>query len=670
MQKIKVPRYIQWIVLTGIIFLVLMTILRVVLVLIFGHNVSWSSLISPFFLGFRFDLRMVCIVSLIVFLIGSIKPLHPLNKKAGRAVSFWLYGIYSAVFCFLYAIDFYHYAYLSQRLNGSILNYSEDAKISLYMMWESYPLIKFFFGVVLGVLGLLALIRLTYNYILSKPIASVKSSRIIWGSLFFIFLAIGIFGRVGQYPLRWSDAFSFTSDFKSQVALNPFQSFFSSISYRHATYDIAKVKEHYTWLANELGVTKPDTTNLNFERVITPSDTAASRVKPNVVLVICESFSAYKSSMIGNPLNTTPFFNQMAKEGIYFQHCFSSSYGTARGIWAVITGVPDVQLFKTASRNPSAVDQHTIINDFAGYEKHYFLGGSLSWANIRGLLSNNIDDLHFHEEGDYKAAKIDVWGISDKNLFLEANKVFAVQNKPFFAVVQTSDNHRPYTIPDEDQKVFQKQKVPLDTLKKYGFSSVEEYNAFRYTDFSFKTFIEAAKKEKYFDNTIFVFVGDHGIVGDAGDMLPKIFTNQSLTSEHVPLLIYAPSLVKPATYSFPASQVDVLPTIAGLCNIGYRNTTLGKDLLQVAKTGDDHSAFVIDIDSRKIGVINNNIYYNYRITGSGDNIGSIIDNKPLQVTDSLRSKYRFMTDAYYHTSRYLLLNNKKKTVANSTALIK
>jgi len=63
------------------------------------------------------------------------------------------------------------------------------------------------------------------------------------------------------------------------------------------------------------------------------------------------------------------------------------------------------------SRNPQAVDQHSVINDFQGYEKLYFLGGSASWANIRGLLNNNIGGLHLYEQDSYEAPKIDV-GVS------------------------------------------------------------------------------------------------------------------------------------------------------------------------------------------------------------------------------------------------------------------
>lgn len=661
MQKLKVPRYIQWLVITGLFFLLLMTLLRLAFIFTFKSGFHFSSLLPSLLLGIRFDLRIVCLACMLFFLLGSIKFLHPIQTKAGSSLSFTLWAVFSLVFCFFYVVDFAHYSYLFQRLNASVLNYLEDAGISMSMVWQSYPVIWIIAAIVTGTFLLLAMVKLIYNYILSKPITSNKASRMSWGLVFFILLSLGIFGRAGQYPLRWSDAFALGSDYKAQVALNPFQSFFSSLDYRHATFDIKKVKEHYAYMSAYLGVDHPDSATLNFERIVTgsPKEFDSSR-KPNVVVVICESFSAYKSSMVGNPLNTTPFFNQMVQEGIYFDRCFSPSYGTARGVWAVITGIPDIQLNKTASRNPAAVDQHTIINDFDGYEKFYFLGGSTSWANIRGVLTNNIDGLHIYEQENFKAAKIDVWGISDKNLFLESNKILASSHNPFFAVIQTADNHRPYTIPEEDLKMFRKNNLPSDTLKKYGFESLDEYNAFRYTDFGYQQFIQAAKKEAYFNNTIFVFVGDHGINGNVGNMLPRVFTEQRLSSEHVPLLLYAPALLKPSRYSFAASQLDVLPTAAGLAGISYHNNTLGKDLLQYAAGKKPDAAFITDPDTRRIGIVSNSLFYSCNINGSSEFFGSAVTNQPVNLTDSLRRQYRQITDAWYQTARYLLFNNKKK----------
>jgi phosphoglycerol transferase MdoB-like AlkP superfamily enzyme len=178
-----------------------------------------------------------------------------------------------------------------------------------------------------------------------------------------------------------------------------------------------------------------------YGRLIEPGSKAFES-QPNVVLVLCESFSMYKSSMSGNPLNSTPYFNQMCNEGIFFERCFTPSFGTARGVFATITGIPDVQLSKFSTRNEESVNQRTIINDFDGYEKYYFIGGRSQFNNFKGLIAN-INNVQVYEEGSYKAKPLNVWGISDKDLFLEANEMLSKQPKPFFAIIQTADNHRP-----------------------------------------------------------------------------------------------------------------------------------------------------------------------------------------------------------------------------------
>ncbi|WP_096510845.1 LTA synthase family protein [Filimonas lacunae] len=664
MENLKIPRYIRWIGNTGIFFLLLMTLARIVLVYVFRTpSQKDTELIDAYLMGMRYDLRIVSIGCLVLFLIGSIPPLHPLRKKWGKRIAFWLWGVFATILAVFYIVDFGNYAYLSQRLSATLLNYAEDTNISLKMAWQTYHLGWTILGLVLIIIVLLAFVRVLYNRALQQPGPYKAKRSVAWGILFFLLLGLGIFGRIGQYPLRWSDAFALRGgDFAANVALNPFQSFFSTLNFRHATFDAKKVKAGYSWMSSYLGVDKPDSNTLNYQR--TEHADSLLTGKPNVVLVICESFSLYKSSMSGNPLNTTPFFNGLCQQGVFFNHCFTPTYGTAKGVWATITGVPDVQLFKTASRNPAAVDQHSIMNDFNGYEKFYFLGGSASWANLRGLLTNNLPELHLYEQDDYEAKKVDVWGISDKNLFLEANKVLKQQQKPFFAIVQTADNHRPYTIPAEDMQEFKKESVPLDSLKKYGFGSVDEYNAFRYTDFSYRKFIEAAQKEPYFRNTIFVFIGDHGIPGDASAILPKAFTDQGLTFENVPLLFYAPALIKPETHSSIASQIDVMPTIAGLCNISYTNTAQGRNLLDrqrlATDSGRSNCAFIIDTEKKRLGIVKGDYFYSYGMDNSSpEQISNIRNNDNAPIADSIRKQYRMMTDAFYETSRYLLLNNKK-----------
>jgi hypothetical protein len=684
---------------TGIIFLLIMSLLRLALFLVFsrqGH--SFPEVFSSFLLGIRFDLRYVGILGLLLFLSGSLAGKALFQRKAGRRWVLGMTGGAAFLVVFFYSIDFAHYSYLSQRLNASVLNYLADAAISSTMVWQTYPVFRILLLLVAGTWGLSRLMRWVYERIARQgvamprlvgdrigeqpaavamdgqkdlPAAKGRARRIHigWYAGCFLLLALAVFGRVGQYPLRWSDAFGLGSDYQANLALNPFQSFFSSLRYRHSAYDPAKVREAIPVLAPFYGwdravppLEKGGLPAGIFDRKVAPRGGALAS-KPNVVVVICESFSAYKSSMWGNPLNTTPFFAEMSRNGIFFDRCFTPSYGTARGVWAVLTGIPDVAAATTtSSRNPQAVDQHTIIGDFDGYDKYYFLGGSTSWANIRGLLTDNIAGLRLYEQQDYSAPKVDVWGISDKNLFLEANKALRKERKPFFAVIQTADNHRPYTIPAEDRAAFHPVSVSSEELRRNGFESNEEMNAFRYTDFGYRTFIEAAEKESYFDNTIFLFVGDHGIPGDASTLFPRAWTDQRLTAEHVPLLIYAPKLLPAVRISRECSQLDVLPTLAGLCGISYRNTTLGRDLLDSAGYGGKGLAFIYDPDQFYIGVIRGNYFYRRQLKTGKEEIVSVVGKDPLPAAvgrGPAKAAMSRLSDAMYEAARYMLLRNKK-----------
>jgi len=664
MIKIIQSRFIRWLLATGVFFLLMMTLLRVIFHFVYKPS-GENNFINSFGMGFRYDARVVCVFLLILMLIGGIvlffKSFENKNFRKSLLMFSRFFGLLIIV---IYTFDFAHFAYLRQRLNGSVLSYAEDTKISLDMVWQSYPVIKILLAWVISFAAIFFATRFLYK-LSNKSLSKINRKNVVAGYFIcFLLFSLAIFGRIGQFPLRWSDAYRFNSDYKANLALNPFQSFASSLKFRNAGYDIQKTKQYYRLVASQIGVTKPDTSALNYWRTTAVND-SSNTTRPNIVLVICESFSAYKSSMWGNPLNTTPYFNELCKQGIFFKNCFSPAYGTARGVWAIITGIPDVTEIKTASRNPGLADQKTVFNDMDGYEKFYFIGGSASWANIRGVLTGNIQSLHLYEQEDYHSPKVDVWGISDKDLFVESNDVLKKQGKPFFAIIQTANNHRPYTIPEEDRPFIKFRNFPKDTLEKYGFWSNEELNAYAYMDYTYKTFFDAASKEKYFNNTIFVFVGDHGIRGNAGDMMPKVWTDQGLTTQHVPLLFYAPSLLKPMVDERKVSQVDIMPSIAYLANISVTNTTLGRNIFSqpvLTDTISNHT-FVIDPDKKVIGLVGEKHYYEYDLRTKKDGIFSLSNNETVVQSgaiDTLLGKMRNLTLGYYETSRYMLFNNKKK----------
>lgn len=661
----RIPRTVRWVFAIAFLLLFAMTAARVFSWYMFRvPGMEAPGLARTFWLGLRYDARVVAIIGLVFLLLASLPPLDPFrnnNARIGWKLYFVLASLLLTVF---FVIDFLHYRYLNQRLNASALSFLEDAKISAGMVWQTYPVFRILLAVIVLTWLLSKTITLLYRWVQKTEHLPTRRLRISAFIISFLVFALAIFGRVGQYPLRWSDAFNLGNDFHANIALNPVQSFFSSFRFRGSSYDAEKVKEYYPQMAAYLGVKDPDLRMLDYTRQVSPDSISnwQGGERPNIVLVLCESFSGYKSSMWGNPLDPTPYFDQLCQDGLFFDNCFTPLIGTAKGVWATITGIPDVELVKTASRNPLMVDQHTIINDFKGYEKYYFLGGSTSWANIRGILTNNISGLKLFEEGSYSSPNVDVWGISDHNLFREAHQVLLQEKEPFFAIIQTANNHRPYTIPDEDRDAMGLKFFSQDSLDANGYRSNEELNAFRYMDFSIRQYMEMARQSPYFDNTIFAFIGDHGIAGNAGASFPASWTENSLSSNHVPLLFYAPGKIPARRLHDLASQLDVLPTLAGLANIPYRNTTLGRDLMVAhhRDSGKQNKVFIMDYNNKNLGVLQGSYYYNRSMQGKATVMAWADFTQPVSEAVPDMQPYEWWSQAFYETARYLLLNNKKK----------
>jgi phosphoglycerol transferase MdoB-like AlkP superfamily enzyme len=585
-----------------------------------------------------------------------IPKLSPFFSARNKKWWTWYLAIVTFIVFVFFAAGFGSFSYNKTPLDAGAMNFAEDPKISWKMMKQTYPMFWMVLGLILGVL----IFRWMYHRSHWQVINRTDGLGIPYRRKFFGIAALLLFafawGSLSFRPLSRNDCFKFNNSFKSYLAINPLQNFFATLRLRNPDFNEQKARAAFPLMAEWMQL--PDKNNFSYRREIGPRSNAFES-HPNIVLVQCESFSMYKSSMSGNPLNTTPFFDSMSRNGIFFERCFTPHFSTARALFAILSGIPDAQLFKFSSRNPEAVKQHTIVDNFSDYEKHYFLGGDSEFGNFEGLL-NNIDGLQMHTGKRANIPEVNVWGISDKSLFLEANEIFKSKDKPFFAYIQTSGNHRPYnkTIPLTDTD-FKKLTIPEDQLKRYGFESLDEYNCFRYFDYCFKNFIEAAQKEKYFHNTIFVFVGDHGLAGNADAMYPAAWTDQRLTDEHVPLLFYAPDLLVPQRRTEVVSQIDVLPTIAGMIHQSYINTTLGRDLLDPQKK--NNYAFVTNT-ADAIGMVTDDFFYLRNINSNEEQLSPM---KPSanrfnrQQQDSARKTLANFTTAFYETAKYLLMNNKK-----------
>jgi phosphoglycerol transferase MdoB-like AlkP superfamily enzyme len=655
LRRYKIPKTIMWVINLFLIFLLIFTLFRFATYFAFRpRNFSFVDLLPSFLMGIQYDLRWIAIIILPVVVISMFPQFSPFYSSRNKKWWTWYLAIITFIVFFFFAADFGSFSYNRTRLDAGAMNFAEDFNTSFRMLWQTYPMI----WLILGLLVAVWFFRWMYHKSHWRVINQTDGLGIPYRRKFFIISAVvlGVFmyGRIAWTPLTWKQCFVFQDNFKSYLALNPLQNFFTTLKFRRPEFNEQKARQAFPLMKEMLQL--PAENEFSYHRAVLPGSNALES-RPNIVLVMCESFSMYKSSMSGNPLNTTPFFDSLTQKGIFFDRCFSPHFSTARGLFAILTGIPDAQMFKFSSRNPLALSQHTIINNFEGYSKHYFLGGNPEFNNFKGLL-DNIHNLEMHTETSFKSPRINVWGISDKDLFLEANSIFKKQTQPFFAIIQTSDNHRPYMIPETDTD-FVRKEVPDEQLQKYGFESIGEYNTFRYSDYSFRKFMEAAIKEDYFHNTVFVFVGDHGVAGNAEAMYPSAWTDQRLTDEHVPLLFYAPYLLEPQKHHEVVSQIDVLPTIAGMLQQPYVNTTLGRNLLDPAKKYN--FAFVTNA-AGKIGMVTDDFYYISNLNFPDEHMVPVRYSgtgysKPER--DSIQHSLSQFTSAYFETAKYLLMHNKE-----------
>ena len=426
--RLGLPKTLQWVFNLLLLFLLMFTFFRLVTFVVFHpEGEELTDLFPAFLLGLRFDLRWISLL-LLPIVLASLSPSYsPFYSARNTKLWTWYLAAVTFVVFFFFAADFGCFSYNKTRLNASALNFAEDPKISMMMLWQSYPVFWLLLALFVSVLSLKWMFRKTHLYVIAKTDGRGILYKRSWFVLASLVFGIMVYGSLSYQPLRWKNAFQLNDGFKSYLALNPMQNFFTTLKFRKPQLDEGKAMEYFPVLAEWMQLPANE---FSYRRTINPASSSLTS-RPNVVLILCESFSMYKSSMSGNPLNTTPYFKSLSDSGVFFNRCFTPHFSTARGLFATLTGIPDVQLSKFSTRNPLALDQHTIINNFGGYQKMYFLGGSPSFNNFEGLVKN-INGLQMFTEGKFAKEAVNVWGISDQDLFLEANKVFAEQTKPFF----------------------------------------------------------------------------------------------------------------------------------------------------------------------------------------------------------------------------------------------
>lgn len=283
--------------------------------------------------------------------------------------------------------------------------------------------------------------------------------------------------------------------------------------------------------------------------------------KLNVVLISIESFSAEFMGIFGNRGGNTPFLDSLSRHSLVFTNLYATGTRTVRGLEALSLAVPPTpgQSIVRRPHNEDLFSLASVFND-KGYESKYIYGGYSYFDNMGYFFGNNsyqvVDRSSLSDkEIDYE----NIWGVADENLFTlslrEVDKTIET-NRPAFAHIMTTSNHRPFTYPEG------RINIPSHTSRE---------GAVKYTDYAIGKFIKEASKKRWYTNTLFVITADHCASSAGRTELP-------INKYQIPMLIFSPGNISPGTQNRLMSQIDIAPTILGMLNFSYTSKFFGYDI--------------------------------------------------------------------------------------------
>jgi phosphoglycerol transferase MdoB-like AlkP superfamily enzyme len=297
------------------------------------------------------------------------------------------------------------------------------------------------------------------------------------------------------------------------------------------------------------------------------------RARPyNLVIILEESLGAeYVGSLGGLPL--TPNLDALSAQGLFLTNLYATGTRTVRGIEATVAGMLPTAASSVVKLGLAQRDFFTIAELLRrrGYATEFLYGGASNFDNMASFFRGNGFERLF-EEGSFPAdAFRGVWGVSDEDLFRQANATFAAHgDDPFFALMLSTSNHDPW-------------EFPSNRIALYEHPPQTRNNAIRYADFALGEFFRLARQQDYFSRTVFLVVADHDTRVFGADLVP-------IRRFHIPGLILGPG-VEARRLDTVASQVDLVPTLLDVIGLDCEHPVVGHDLLRMP-TGMPGHAFM------------------------------------------------------------------------------
>jgi phosphoglycerol transferase MdoB-like AlkP superfamily enzyme len=532
---------------------------RLIFILIYHDKlttVPFKEIAATFYHAIPLDLSMTAYITVIPLLCYIF---WLLNGR--KVVEIKWISIYNLVLVFvcsvLSVVNFNIYREWGSKVNAKAMSFAFNSPTEAMASSASSPI-----GLSISLLILLFVIGFfLQRYVVSRKLSFTKSP--IWlRAILCLFLLFGNFllirGGLRGSPITQSMGYFSKEQLLNNASVNTEWNLISSVLASKMTKN-----NPYLYLDSKEAENK-------IKDLYTPAKDSTIHIlntrRPNVVLVIIESFTADLTKTLGNEDGITPHFDTLINKGVFFSQIYSAGNRTDKGLIGTLAGFPtlgtgSIVKWPEKMQKLPAISQSLFDN---GYKTSFFYGGESEFDNYKAfILSHNYQklvDKNNFEGNDMKTS----WGKFDEVVFDRQLNELNKERQPFFSTILTLTNHEPYVLPGTSK--FGKS----DNVAKFKSTAY-------YTDSCINAFLTNAKKQAWYKNTLFVFVADHG------HTLPKNNTEVSSPQRyHIPLLFFGDVIkdeFKGRKFDNIGSQTDIAATLLNQMDIPAQQFKWSKNLL-------------------------------------------------------------------------------------------
>lgn len=243
--------------------------------------------------------------------------------------------------------------------------------------------------------------------------------------------------------------------------------------------------------------------------------------RPNIVILMMESWTGDVIESLGAVPGITPEFAKLEKEGLLFTQFYSTGNRSHEGAASLIGGLPALP-YTTYTANPvkfPKLPSMTKTLDDAGYYSTFYYGGQLDYGNLRAYFLYNQFEKIIEENNIDPGIPRGRLGVHDEYLYRRHIEDLKNMPKPFFSVLFTLSSHSPYDF-------------PMQPVIDWAGPENQFVNSVYYADKCLGEYFEMARKQPWFDSTLFIIVSDHS------HNSYKNWRSESYEYHRIPLLLY------------------------------------------------------------------------------------------------------------------------------------